>query len=211
MHRPRRTAAATTALLAALALTGCSGDEPAAGQDPSGAASASSDAGATPADPSSGTSEPTSAPPASADGEPGVVPASGPVLSSDAGTLRVPKGWGSIDESGLSVSARAPKGLTIVGFGSVPAADVATLDTLENAAKVTSFKAEEVRIQPRREVQGVELYHLVGPELVGGRLDQFGTIYEGQQVTITVVTPYSTPRARREALIDSVLASLEWA
>ncbi|MCR6033396.1 hypothetical protein GGQ22_18445 [Nocardioides sp. zg-579] len=199
--------------MATLALAGCS-DDADPGSGPTEAASASVDGSATPSDPSdpsSGTSEPTSDPTASAGEDAGVTPASGLTLTSDAATMRAPKGWTSLDEGALSVSARAPRSLTIVTLSSIPAADIATLDTLENAAKVTSFKAEQVRIQPRREVQGVELYHLVGPELVGGRLDQFGTIYGDQQVTIAFVTPDDTPPARRKNLIESVLASIEWA
>lgn len=206
MHR--RPTAAAAVLLAVLSMSGCSGDD--TGSDPTDATSSSP--ATTPDDPDASAGASGTPTDAGGGGETGVEPASGPLLDRDVVSLHAPAGWELVEASfGNQVQAK-PTGSGIdtdMLLSSIPGSSTADLDDLERAALESVTEPERTRKQPRVEVGGVEMSHIVTPSLFG-RQDLFTTLYGDQQVTLRINTPDGMPAGKRTALVDSVLASVEW-
>lgn len=204
MHR--RPTAAAALLLAVLGLSSCSGDDdPRAA--PTGGARSSASAGEPEASASaSGT------PSSSADATPGVEPASGPRLARERVAINIPRGWREVDNTFSNQAQAIPKDYsfgTDLILSSIQGSRTADLGDLERSMLETAQDPEKARLLPRRDVNGVEMAHLLDTGMFG-RLDSFGTLYDTQQISIDFTTPADMPAKERQALIDAVLASVEW-
>ena len=195
-----RVPAALLSVVIAVGAGGCTSDD-----DP--AADASPGATTTTATTDDGASDtPTEAPAVEpASGEKAVV---GVTLS-----LRIPaEGDWSVDDSGGSLVANAlidDVGVTISGsdvlYDETSIDDAArTVLRTENMGGTDKYRRVENRI-----VAGVEGWVLEGKD-ENGRLTQFGTIHKGRIVRIYFVLRTGITKATGDALISSVLASVEW-
>ncbi|MDN4160431.1 hypothetical protein [Nocardioides abyssi] len=208
MHR--RPTAVAILLAAALALSACSGDDdPSASPSTGGDATSGATAGTTSDAPSASSSADGSA---DAEATPGVDPATGPVLKRDRITLRAPDGWRKVPNAFGNQAQAQPKefmfGVDMI-LSSISGSSTADLDDLERATVQSTTDRSKTRRQPRRVVDGVEVAHVVAPG-VFGREDIFITLYDQQQVSITFNTPEDMRQKRRDAIIEPVLASVEW-
>lgn len=209
-RRAPRPAATTVAAAVLLLLTAACGD---ADPDPSPEAPPSSAGGSASAEPTStematsGGSAPTSP---AASNTFGVEPASGPVIETDAFRLNVPAGWEVAEQVSSFVSlATRQDGVGELSLGYLEAADGSTLGR-EEATVRKLWIHEGPQVLPHRTVAGVEMYHLAGAASGGLWIDTLGAPHAGLSVDLTFRHPVSMPKRQRDALVDSVLASIEW-
>lgn len=186
----RRTILASLAAVTLL-LTGCGdGDE-----DPQ------ADPTSSPTDTSSTASDPTPS-------EPGVEPATGPLIDRDRIRMNVPEGWKKNRQIATFLeSASAPGSNTGVSLGDLSAVGE---PTLQEQAEAGTASRRDVSIEEPVEIAGVDWYHAKGREGRHGRYEQFGTVHNGSQATITFTLDDDVPQAEQQEIIDSVLASVEW-
>lgn len=196
-----RVAATFAALVTCLALAGCN------------------DNGDGEADETGSSSPAPTTPSASATGSAGPVPATGPAMSYDGFTFRLPEGWAA-DEPGADGLAASPAdesdrssfSATVASAGSV--ADERELAPI--ALDVFRTFTPKGRRLPFTEWAGKPAYHLAGSgTLLGGDAVEFGIVEGGKRVRIYFEFDGTNPRfattpAEREALIASVEASWEW-
>ena len=185
----RSTLLVATLAAATLLLAGCGGDDPEA--DPT----------SPPSDASSTASDPTPT-------EPAVEPATGVLIDRDRVRMNVPAGWRKSRQIATFLeSASDPDSDSTVSLGDLSAVGEPTLD--EQAAAGTASRPH-VRILDPVEIAGVDWYHATGREGAYARFEQFGTVHNGSQATITFSLDDDVPRAEQQEIVDSVLASVEW-
>lgn len=166
----RRLGAAAFVVLLLGGLPGCADDESSAAPDGGAATSATSSSPSTPP----GSETPTG----NSDASPAVEPAAGPLLEREVVSLHAPTGWELVEASfSNQVQAKPRKsGIdTDMLLSSIPGSSTADLDDLERAALESVTEPERTRKQPRVEVGGVEMNHIVTPSLFG-RQDLFVTL-----------------------------------
>jgi hypothetical protein len=168
--------AAATAVLA-LVLTSCSDSGEPAGE--SGADAGSSESPA----PAEGESASSSASPSESPETPEVAPATGPVLSVKGMRVKAPKGW----DTTIKVAA---------GHGAYPRGQTRTYVTLvrfpnSGLYEIDELGDEEVGDMGRGgkrlddlEIDGTQVYHLVGSPEKGVECERFGTIAADQRVAL---------------------------
>lgn len=181
------------ALAMALALTGCSSDDEPGATEPSS--------------PADGSSSPTDA---TTSASPSVEAATGPQLSDDQLTARLPAddGWevGNDGRSGYLDfdPSEPPSDVRLGGSGG------GTTDLDEVAAVVLTSEKDSrpaARREDNRTVAGLEGF-VVTIEDDRGYHYEFGTITKGVHSSITFDLPRNDAAAHE--LIDAVLASVEW-
>jgi hypothetical protein len=194
---PVRRATAGLALVTALALAGCSSDDP---------------GGAPAPEPSTG-SPGSSAPTESTSTSASVEPASGLEMTIRTVTMYGPEGWTRTSDlfDKLGKSVRDPKGSGLVGLYSVPAfSPDATIDDLVDAVRRTNNYVGRLQVHDPVDVNGEECFHVSGRYQNGGVEDQFGVNYGDYQVTFTFLFDGDVPDADRQAVIEPVLAGVQW-
>ena len=192
MRRTRPAGLLAGLLAATLLLAGCSDD----GEDPEGSPTS------TPTDATSSTSTDPSP------SEPGVEPASGFVIDLERVTMRVPEGWKKVRQmAAFLVGAQDPGSFSSVSLGDLSAAGE---PSLAEQAEFAAQSESRTRILDPVEIAGVEWYHVVGREddLVG--FEEFGTVHNGSQATISFSLDDKVPADEQQALIASVLATVAW-
>jgi hypothetical protein len=185
---------AVVAVAASLFLPSCSGDDEAGSPQPQ--ETTSSETSPTESEPS-----PT----------PTIQPATGPVLMPNTGgiTVRLPAGW-KVDHADSFLVDGSPEQYhrTLITVNSFP-----SLDSNLSLARLTRLSREHSpfppgSIRPQVWIAGRLAYHLAGKGEFP-RLEQYGTIVDGDMLYVRFYLD-DYPRAKRQALIDSVLATVEW-
>jgi hypothetical protein len=204
----RKLAQVTTSLmLAAVVLAGCGDDD-----------SKNDDAKA--GEPSTTQSEPTQSD--SIEETDWGEPATGPEITGDGHTYRVPKGWADITERAKKLqsfvdSAASEKAATDgfadnINFGYQSTS--ATLDELEESLPTQlGALVKDLETLPRVTIDGVEALHHRGPAVSAGTkyfLDQFAALKEDRIAIITFSFSRDLPAGEREAIVASVMASWKW-
>ncbi|WP_435748136.1 hypothetical protein [Nocardioides sp. SYSU DS0663] len=210
----RRTVLATATLGVLLGLAGCSDTDDGAVRTATTTAATSSSGSTSPSTPSGpADSSSPAAPSASASADPfaGVEPATGPVIQGASFRLRVPSGWIVAEPIShfvrLASEPGGRRGDISVGF--LAAADHATTEWLRDVA-VRLWNGEgEVKVHPPVTVNGQRMYHLSGRAQHGARVDEYGARAGDLAFHVDFDLPGMDPSERR-AVIESVLASIEW-
>lgn len=191
-----------TSTLLLVGLTGCSDDPP-----PSPAASPSESSG------SAGSAEPS--PSESAEPtEPAVEPATGPVVSTPAGSLRVPEKWTTTGSELFTDAERAPdrgRDITkdVYGFIGVDAetAESMTLDeAAREAGRMTTTDGKRVA---DAELDGEPVFVITESTAFGNTEYTTGAWRDGRLVVIDIALLGAEKKDRTE-LVESVLASWRW-
>lgn len=176
-------------LTGSLALSGCSGsgDDPAAA-DPSASASRS------------GGPDPSRAP--------SVAPATGARVEQPGATMNAPDGF-THDPDMVDFLDSASKGTSLVTLGEDPGWRTGDLDeAAESSRRSKSYQAPE-RLADT-ELAGEPAYHLSGPVNAFSRLEEFAAIHDDHLVTVSFELDSSLPKAARQKMVDSALATFEW-
>ncbi|MEV7428465.1 hypothetical protein AB0N29_02515 [Nocardioides sp. NPDC092400] len=206
-HRPRR-AALAAALSAVVLVTGCSDDEEPGGTAPESASASPSAGGSSPAS----STDPEASPTSSSDATIDTPPATGPVIESAAFRMRVPERWTVADPiSDFVRVATRPEISGDISIGFIEATEGATVDDYQRASTKNWGYPVGPRNGPRRDVNGVEMYHQTGKAGETRVVEVYGAPHAGLAVEITFLLPTDMPAAERTSLVDSVLASIEWA
>ncbi|MDX6359809.1 MAG: hypothetical protein QOH37_2863 [Nocardioidaceae bacterium] len=203
MHRPvTRARLAGLLALAALALSACGSSSSTVAADPGSTATPSVP------DASSTTSSPD------------VMPASGPMLSAAGFSFHAPKGWADVsdqaqagvllyaanptDDNPLMITVRHPAHAP----GTVPAAAKAAARMLGAAG------GTNVKTRPATTVGGNQTAHVTATQAQPGshyQLDAYYVLTGSQGWVIMFATDQYTTQSRRQAMLDSVLATCHWA
>lgn len=149
-------------------------------------------------------------------------PATGPEITGDGHTYRVPKSWADITERAKKLqsfvdSAASEKAATDgfadninVGYQSTSA----TLDELEESLPTQlGALVKDLETLPRVTIDGVEALHHRGPAVSAGTkyfLDQFAAPKDDRIAIITFSFSRDLPAGEREAIVASVMASWKW-
>ena len=137
-----------------------------------------------------------------------VEPASGFLIDQDRISMRVPEGWRKVRKMATFLTgAEDPDGFSGVSLGDLSAVGEPSLQELAEFAATTESQTE---ILEPVEIAGVEWYHVVGREDRYVRFEQFGTVHNGSQATINFSLDDELPAEEQQAIIDSVLATVEW-
>ncbi len=206
-HRPalRRALLPTTVTLALL-LVGCGSEDDEPTTDPGTSASSG------PATPSSpGATTPSEDPTASSTFS--VPAADGPRIESDAFTAHLPQGWmhDKANSSDTVALGYEPGIGADVTFGYYPTEPGLSLDDYERAAlKTWTYDDGKPDIQPRVDVDGVEMFHHTGKTGSDRTVEVFGVPYAGLAVEVEFHLSPSIPRREQRRLIESTLASIQW-
>ncbi|HYJ68686.1 MAG TPA: hypothetical protein VEX15_13620 [Nocardioidaceae bacterium] len=141
---------------------------------------------------------------------PSIQPATGPALAPDTGgiSIRLPEGW-TIDHSeSFLVDGSNPHGWAVISVSSFPSLDpdVELTRMSRVALKHSPFPPGSIR--PPVLVEGELAYHLVGKGQPP-RLEEYGTVLDGDMLYVRFDLK-GIPEDERQALIESVLATVEW-
>lgn len=179
-------------LCLALLVSGCGDDEPEGGDPPTPPSSSASES----ADPTAPPSPTRSA-------------ATGPVLSLKGVSLHLPQGWQiSNDDSNILVVGADQDGDAVINLSSFPSLDRgASLGELARAT-VRTGGYPPGSVQEPVTMAGRSAFHVAGA-VMGDDSEEFGLINRGDIVSVEFVfISDPPPRAERQELIDSVLASV---
>jgi hypothetical protein len=187
------------ATLCLVLVVSCCGDEDPETKDPP-ASSESPSATDSPTE-STEPTEPTE-PPAT------VEPATGPPLTVKDVSLRMPEGWHlDNDDASFLVVGAADDRTAIVNLGSFPSLDPnASLGRLARSTLRTGGYSNG-KVLPEATMAGRPAFHVTG-DVVGDWTEEFGLIHDGEIVSVEFVFRRG-PKAGRQELIDSVLATVE--
>ena len=140
------------------------------------------------------------------DPEPTVEPATGPKIEVGSISVRLPEGWRPSYDTPFADTARGPQGLiglTAIARDQMPLARAMKIDL-----RVTA-PLEDLQEQPTTSLGRVSAYHYTGrPSSVEVR-HAYGTWDAGYQVWIHFDLASRVPATKREALVESVIASYE--
>lgn len=190
-------------LVGCLAVLGACADDEEPATSPGGGATSE-----TAPEPSATSSAPSASPSST------VQPASGVRLELDSISATAPKGWerGSI-ATDFQTSANEPpaEGFDSVALFQVPDPSQGSggVDRLaEDSLKSGSYLQEPEILEPT-EVDGVEVFHIAGRINSASFLEEFGTSVDGQAVRIELLMSDTQSKAERQAMVDSVMATVE--
>lgn len=199
----RKLAQVTTALvLAAVVLGGC-GDDDADGGDAS-------------------TSEPTSTPSDTVEDTDWGKPATGPAITGDGYTYRVPKTWADVTKRAKamqsSVDSAASEKAATDGFADnisvgYQSSDASLEDLEASIRRELRSLVEDLESMPPVTIDGEEALRHRGPAASAGTkyyLEQFATLKDDQIAIITFSFGRSVAAGERDALVASVMASWNW-
>jgi hypothetical protein len=184
---------AALAAVMALGLTGCTGS----GDDP-----AEADPGAS-GSPSSTSSE-------NRESEGAVDPATGDRLEQPSATMNAPDGFVHLPDLMDFQDSAAPRGNTsVVNLSEDPGWRDATLDEAATTSRRTKSFTPPRRM-PDVELGGEPAYHLSGKVNSFNAFDEYGAVRGSRLVTVSFELETSIPKARREQMIASALATFAW-
>ncbi|WP_167736424.1 hypothetical protein [Nocardioides sp. 1609] len=194
-------------LVAVLVLSGCDGGDGGDGGG-GGGAEASSSASATPSEAGSPSEEPTTAEPT----EPAVVPASGPELTMDVATVRLPEGWELTDGQASFLATGTDPGAGATSFIGLSQFPSLTPDPTPAELEETVLDGDlrgRGEVQDPVEVDGVEMRRLTGRD-GSSSLEVFIALVDGDLVTLKIRQGKDIPQDARDEVVASVLASFSW-
>lgn len=197
---PRLGVAAATTVLACV-LTACGGSaEPGAAGGPDGSTSSSPSSSSSPAESSASPSETASTP--------AVAPATGPVLKVKGMRVRAPEGWLTTIRvaAGQNAYPRGQVGTT-AGVNRFPNSGLYEIDELGDE-QLGDMGRGRKRLDDL-EIDGTQVYHLVGSPEKGTQVERFGTIAADQRVALLFTFGNGESRAEKDEIIQSMLATLE--
>ncbi len=188
------------ALCLVLLVGGCSGDDPEAKDPPPSGSPSASDSPSEPTEPT-GPTGPTDDPAT-------VEPATGPPLTVKGVSLRMPEGWHlDNDDASFMVVGAADDRTAIINLGSFPSLDPdVSLRRLARSTLRTGGYSNG-KVLPEATMAGRPAFHVTG-DVAGDWTEEFGLIHEGEIVSVEFVFRRG-PKAGRQELIDSVLATVE--
>lgn len=194
-------AAATTVLALALALTACSGsDEPNGDGESDPGKSESSSPSASPAE--------SQSPPSESPETPEVAPATGPVLKVKGMRVNAPEGWETTMRVAAGQSA-FPLGQvgTTAGVNRFPNSGLYTTEEL--AGEELAALGRSGKRLDDLEIDGMQVYHLVGAPEKGAVIERFGTIAADQRVSLLFTFGNGEGGAEKDEIIQSMLATMQ--
>ena len=182
-----------------LALAGCA-DDPDADDQPTG-------------DPTVQTSEPTatpSDPTPSTDRTETVEPASGEALELSNVSLRAPKGFDADPPDGSNLRfAFERDGVQSVSLANTQSFNEALSLREQARISITSgVYQRQPSIMKPVEFDGVRMYHYGGRISDIEYIEEYGTIYDGSQISVNFRLAATESKAERKQLVESVMASL---
>jgi hypothetical protein len=202
MQRPAtRARLAGLTALAALALSACGSSSSTVATDPG-------------ADPSTPTDS------VSSSQTPAVTPASGPVLSARGFSFRAPKGWADVSDqaqAGVLLYAANPTDdnpLMITVRHPAHAPGTVTAAAKAAARMLGAAGGTNVTTRPATSVGGNQAAHVTATQAKPGshyQLDAYYVLTGSQGWVIMFATDQYTTQSRRQAMLDSVLATCHWA
>ena len=182
-------------LAAVLALAGCGQDtETAPERDPSPPSAV----------PTEGSDPPSSPSPTAS-------PATGERLELANVSVRVPKGFRA-DPPDLSYLRFAFEraGVQSIALGNTPAVNAEV--SLRDQARISirnNVYSQAPTIEEPVEVGGLTMYHYAGRVNETEHVEEYGTIYDGSQLSVNFLLSAAAPDSERRQLVESVLATLD--
>jgi hypothetical protein len=189
--------------VAALALSACGSSSSTTATDPGSTVETSAPADAT-----------------SSTADPGVAPASGPVLSANGFSFHAPKGWADVTDqaqAGVLLYAADPTDenplmITVRHRAKAPATVTAAAQAA--ARMLVASGGSNVKIHPAVTVSGHRAAHVSAWQAKPGTHYQLDAYYvltgKDGWVIMFATNQYTTP-SRRDAMLASVLATCHWA
>jgi hypothetical protein len=191
------------------ALSGCSDD--ASSDSPDSAPTGSGPSGSASSPPSdTPTAQPSAEPSAEPSVEPSVEPATGTLMELEHSSVRVPASFEVLpyDDTNLRTAGDRRSAATIA-LNDVPAINPDL--SLSELARINIgsgvFDRKPKIVEPVT-ISGVRMYHATGPVSELEHFDEFGAMMGDAEVWITFTLPRDFPAAKRQRLVDSVLATL---
>jgi hypothetical protein len=139
----------------------------------------------------------------------GVEPASGPAVSARQFRVNLPAGYRLAPREAYSWTARAPRSADVVGVSAAPAFGASGVDAVARLTMRSVVTDPPLEREDDVELDGTTAFHLVSD----GRWTErhlVGAGRGGQLLTLDFSLDTTTPRAQRDALVASVLASWQW-
>ena len=196
-----RTRAVAAALLT-LTLGACSDARP----QPEGPAETVPTPSTAPSSAASSTTANPSEAPSAAEPTPDVAPATGEVIKVKNLRVNAPKGWFVSDPLGMQHAASPPELGTILTVFRFPNSELFTIDELADDERRFELGPGAKRLDDL-ELDGQQVYHLTGQLNPGEHTERFGTIVDDERVSIEFGFANGEPKAVRERLMRSVLAT----
>ena len=184
-----------------LVLAGC-GDDPEADDQPTG-------------DPTVQTSEPTAAPSdptPSEDPTETVQPATGAPLELSNVALRAPKGFAADPPDGSNLRfAFERDGVQSISLANTQSFNEALSLREQARISITSgVYQRQPSIMKPVEFDGVRMYHYGGRISDIEYVEEYGTVYDGSQISVNFRLAATASKAERQQLVESVMASLKF-
>ena len=197
---PRLCVATATAILA-LVLTACSDSgEPAEGSGGAGASASPT--------PSESSTDTASTSPSEVPETPEVAPATGPVLKVKGMRVNAPEGWETTLRAAVGHGSFPPGQLgTTAGVTRFPNTGLFTIEELADE-QVGDMGRGGKRLDDL-EIDGTQVYHLVGTDEKGVEVERFGTIAADQRVALVFTFANGESRAEKDEIIQSMLATMQ--
>jgi hypothetical protein len=141
---------------------------------------------------------------------PSVQPATGPVLTPETGgiTVRLPEGWKIDHADSFVVDGSKPLAWARISLTSFPSLDPDIELTRQSRIALDHSWMPQGSILPPVLLNGELVYHLAGKGK-SPRQEEYGTVIDGNLVYVRFELD-DVPKDKRQALIDSVLATVEW-
>lgn len=188
--------AATGAAGLVLVLAGC-GSGPEGGDGP-----ADTEASQSPTAP--GSSSPTGEP----EPTPTVAPATGRVLKVKGMRVHAPEGWETTLRAAVGHGSFPPGQLgTTAGVTRFPNSGLFTIEEIADE-EVADMGRGGKRLDDL-EIDGTQVYHLVGTDERGVEVERFGTIAADQRVALEFTFANGESRAEKDEIIESMLATMQ--
>jgi hypothetical protein len=190
----------TASLVALLGLAGCGGGGSSTEPTDRATSTPSSSASSAPSPAEDGT--------AGESASPSVAPASGPPLRMDTFRVNLPEGW-ERGPTSSRIGGGTAEGGSVISVLDFPAAD-ATLDEMAREAirsGRTGVRGARLERLPDFDLDGCAAYRVQGPGREGAYEAEVGCKHLDHDYRMTISLAPSVPRAGRQRLIESVLAS----
>lgn len=139
----------------------------------------------------------------------GVEPASGPAVSARQFRVHLPAGYLLAPHEAYSWTARSPRGADVVGVSAAPAFGSPGVDAAARLTTRSVVTDPPLEREDDVELDGAAAFHLVSDRRWTER-HVVGASRDGQLLTLDFSLDTTTPRAQRDRLVASVLASWQW-
>lgn len=160
------------------------------------------------ADPTPPASSAPSPSPTGSETPDGPAPATGPEVRLPHITLRVPDTWTASESVSFMWSAESSDYRSSLNVGdiSVPG----STQTLKETAQARLKVVPELKMRENVSVSGVEMYHLSAQGSTYAYNDEYGVILNDNSLSLRFEFKLEIKPARRQEMIDSVLATVEF-